>query len=123
MTSPGATILFIVERRPGLSDDDLAEAIYGRHEQQLVNAESLHLANHGEIERRQNGARIGHFPVTRNRISEASKATTAERFRTVSALQSKPWFGPRHAMPRGRDLDGECPATGIGPSSVPYRCS
>jgi hypothetical protein len=62
MLSLGDTILFIVERRPGLSDDDLAEAIYGRREQQLVNSECRYLETCGRIERRQNGPRIGNFP-------------------------------------------------------------
>lgn len=62
MQGLGGTIQFIVERRPGISDDDLAEAIYGRRQQQLVNSECRYLAECGRIERRQNGQRIGNFP-------------------------------------------------------------
>ena len=65
MPSLGDTILFIVERRPGISDDDLAEAIHGERKQQLVNGECNYLVRCGKLERRQNGPRIGNFLAAR----------------------------------------------------------
>lgn len=46
-------ILFIVERRAGASDCDLAFGIYGEHTQQLVNGICRHLANIGKLVRRK----------------------------------------------------------------------
>jgi len=59
--SLGEAILFIIERRPGIDDDELAFAIYGRRQQQLVNSECRYLVVCGRLERRQNGPRIGNF--------------------------------------------------------------
>lgn len=45
------TIQFIVERRAGISDCDLASAIYGERIQQHVNGECRHLENLGKLVR------------------------------------------------------------------------
>jgi len=56
------TIIAIVSRRAGISDRDLANAIYGRMEQQLVNGECRLLANTGRVVRRQRAdGVIGNF--------------------------------------------------------------
>jgi hypothetical protein len=58
------SICAIVSRRPGISDADLAFAIYGRREQQLVNGECNHLASGGRLERRPRPDRIiGNYPA------------------------------------------------------------
>ncbi len=49
----GQTIAFVVKRRPGISDRDLAHAIYGKRSQPLVNGECRHLRNHGQLIRRE----------------------------------------------------------------------
>jgi len=46
------TILFIVSRRPGVTDVDLSLAIYGRPVQQLVNGDCRYLDGLGKLERR-----------------------------------------------------------------------
>ncbi|MBZ9674506.1 hypothetical protein [Mesorhizobium sp. ES1-1] len=52
MTSLGNTIEFIIERRAGLSDSELAEAIYGESIQQHVNGECRYLESGGKLVRR-----------------------------------------------------------------------
>ncbi len=61
------TIIAVVSRRVGISDSDLAFAIYGRRVQQLVNGECNHLANGRRIERhpRPDGV-IGNYPAGAN---------------------------------------------------------
>lgn len=61
MQGLGGTILFIVERRPGIDDDELAFAIYGERKQQRVNGECRYLVECGRLVRRQNGTRIGNY--------------------------------------------------------------
>jgi hypothetical protein len=59
MTTLRQVILYIVERRPGITDTDLTKAIYGndgRHQQ--VNTECR---NCPEIERRQGATHIGNY--------------------------------------------------------------
>lgn len=45
MQSLADTITAIVHRRPGITTAELAYAIYGRHEQPMINGECLHMAN------------------------------------------------------------------------------
>ncbi|MER8505058.1 MULTISPECIES: hypothetical protein [unclassified Mesorhizobium] len=52
MTSLANTIEFIAGRRAGLSDCEIAEAIYGERTQQLVNGECRYLERAGKLERR-----------------------------------------------------------------------
>jgi hypothetical protein len=52
MQTLSETILAIVPRRPGIADPELAFAIYGRRQQQLVNGECRHLASAGRVVRR-----------------------------------------------------------------------
>jgi len=55
-------ILAIVARRLGISTAELAFAIYGRREQQLVNGECLHLANCGKLVREvRNDGVLGNY--------------------------------------------------------------
>ena len=59
MTTLRQVILYIIERRPGITDTDLTKAIYGddgRHQQ--VNTECR---NCPEIERRQGATHIGNY--------------------------------------------------------------
>lgn len=59
MTALREVILYIVERRPGVSDRQLSEAIYGsddRHQQ--VNSECRYCS---EIERRQGATHIENY--------------------------------------------------------------
>ena len=59
MTTLREVILYIVERRPGITDRQLTEAIYGsdaRHQQ--VNAECRYCS---QIERRQGPSHIGNY--------------------------------------------------------------
>lgn len=51
--SLGKAIQFIVDRRAGVSDCDLAFAIYGKPIQQIVNGECRHLASTGKLVRRK----------------------------------------------------------------------
>jgi hypothetical protein len=53
MQTLAETILAIVGRRPGISEADLAFAIYGRREQQLVNGECRYLVQQRRLERRR----------------------------------------------------------------------
>jgi len=58
-----STLLYIIERRPGISDRGLCEAVYGndqRHQQ--VNSECRNMENKGLISRR-GVAPIGNYPV------------------------------------------------------------
>ena len=64
MQSIAETIIAIVSRRKGISDADLAFAIYGRREQQLVNGECNHLANTGRLSRRVGlDGILGNYPA------------------------------------------------------------
>lgn len=63
MQSLGQTIRFIIERRPGLSDCELAFAIYGKRTQQLVNGECRQLQSSGTLTRRKRlDGLVGNFP-------------------------------------------------------------
>jgi hypothetical protein len=59
MTTLREIIVYIVRRRPGITDRHLTEAIYGSDERhQQVNTECR---NCREIERRQGAAHIGNY--------------------------------------------------------------
>jgi len=62
MQTLSETILAIVSRRAGISDSDLAFAIHGRSEPELVDAECRLLAAANQLERRarQDGV-IGNY--------------------------------------------------------------
>ncbi|MCY1309058.1 hypothetical protein D9M68_354210 [compost metagenome] len=63
MQSLGQTIRFIIERRPGLSDCELAFAIYGKRTQQLVNGECRQLESCGTLTRRKRlDGLVGNYP-------------------------------------------------------------
>jgi hypothetical protein len=71
----GEVIIYIIERRPGISDRELSEAIFGsnaRHQQ--VSAECRLLANRADIIRRPGAGSIGNFA--------ASEAGLADEHRT-----------------------------------------
>ncbi len=58
------TILAIVPRRPGISDPELAFAIYGLRTQQLVNSECNFLTRRGRLVRRvRPDGVIGNYPT------------------------------------------------------------
>lgn len=48
------TIIEIIRRRPGISDRELSESIFGKRERaQQINGECRHLVNLGRLERRK----------------------------------------------------------------------
>lgn len=48
---------YLIEKSPGRTERELAEAIYGRDTQQLVNQDCRLLATAGKVERRGAGGR------------------------------------------------------------------
>ena len=72
MTTLREVIVYIVRRRPGITDRHLTEAIYGSDERhQQVNTECR---NCREIERRQGAADIGNY--TRESVRRPSPTLT-----------------------------------------------
>lgn len=60
-------LAYIIQRGPGRTARELAEAVYGRAEQPLVNEECQRLFRAGKVERRGNGGQpdpYRYFPIS-----------------------------------------------------------